>query len=303
MSFFDTFSQMLVILFAIVVGFAANRLGFLDGPTNQKISQLLLNFTTPALIVASVLTGETLPELAEILSVLKVAALFYGLEGLFVLAVPPLLGGTPGQKGVWRYTLGFPNVGYIGFPVAVALFGQGATFYAAILALPFNLLTFTLGPLLLGGGARFHWKQLVSPCTCASVRALALALTRLRPPALVGEMLGFVGDLTVPLALVLVGSLLAAIPAKRVLGGVRVWVLTALRLLAEPLALWLVLRPMGITPLVMGIAVTQMAMPTAVNGTLLCMACGGDSEAMAQITFMTTLGSIVTIPLVAALLL
>ena len=303
MSFFDTFSQMLVILFAIVVGFAANRLGFLDGPTNQKISQLLLNFTTPALIVASVLTGETLPELAEILSVLKVAALFYGLEGLFVLAVPPLLGGTPGQKGVWRYTLGFPNVGYIGFPVAVALFGQGATFYAAILALPFNLLTFTLGPLLLGGGARFHWKQLVSPCTCASVLALALALTRLRPPALVGEMLGFVGDLTVPLALVLVGSLLAAIPAKRVLGGVRVWVLTALRLLAEPLALWLVLRPMGIDPLVMGIAVTQMAMPTAVNGTLLCMACGGDSEAMAQITFMTTLGSIVTIPLVAALLL
>ena len=296
MSFFDTFSQMLVILFAIVVGFAANRLGFLDGPTNQKISQLLLNFTTPALIVASVLTGETLPELAEILSVLKVAALFYGLEGLFVLAVPPLLGGTPGQKGVWRYTLGFPNVGYIGFPVAVALFGQGATFYAAILALPFNLLTFTLGPLLLGGGARFHWKQLVSPCTCASVLALALALTRLRPPALVGEMLGFVGDLTVPLALVLVGSLLAAIPAKRVLGGVRVWVLTALRLLAEPAALWLVLRPMGI-------AVTQMAMPTAVNGTLLCMACGGDSEAMAQITFLTTLGSIVTIPLVAALLL
>ena len=64
-----------------------------------------------------------------------------------------------------------------------------------------------------------------------------------------------------PLALVLVGSLLAAIPAKRVLGGVRVWVLAALRLLAEPLALWLVLRPMGIDPLVMGIAATQMAMP------------------------------------------
>ena len=303
MSFFDTFSQMLVILFAIIVGFAANRLGFLDGHTNQNISKLLLNFTTPALIVAAVLTGETLPQLGEILAVLKVAVLFYGLEGLFVLAVPPLLGGTPGQKGVWRYTLGFPNVGYIGYPVAVALFGQGAMFYAAILALPFNLLTFTLGPLMLGGGASFRWKQLVSPCTCASVVALALALTRLRPPALVGEMLSFVGNLTVPLALVLVGSLLAAIPAKRVLGGVRVWVLAALRLLAEPLALWLVLRPMGIDPLVMGIAVTQMAMPTAVNGTLLCMACGGDSEAMAQITFMTTLGSIVTIPLVASMLL
>lgn len=303
MSFFDTFSQMLVILAAIVVGFTANRMDFLDSHANQKISQLLLNFTTPALIVASVLTGETLPALGEILSVLKVSVIFYGVELLFILVVPRIVGGTPGQQGVWRYTMGFPNVGYIGYPVAVALFGQGAMFYAAVLALPFNLLTFTLGPLMLGGGARFHWKQVVSPCTCASVLALFLALARLRPPALIGEMLDFVGDLTVPLALVLVGSLLAGLPMKRMLGGARVCVLSLVRLLVMPAALWLVLRNLSIDPMVMGIAVTQMAMPTAINGTLLCMAYGGDSEAMAQITFMTTLASIVTIPLVAALLL
>ena len=111
MSFFDTFSQMLVILAAIVVGFTANRMDFLDSHANQKISQLLLNFTTPALIVASVLTGETLPALGEILSVLKVSVIFYGVELLFILAVPRIVGGTPGQKGVWRYTMGFPNVG------------------------------------------------------------------------------------------------------------------------------------------------------------------------------------------------
>ena len=303
MSFFDTFSQMLVILAGIVVGFAANRAGCLDSHANQKISQLLLNFSTPALIVASVLTGETMPALGEILSVLKVGVLFYGMEVLFVLAVPPLIGGTPGQKGVWRYTMGFPNVGYIGYPVAVALFGQGAMFYAAILALPFNLLTFILGPMMLGGGARFHWKQVVSPCTCASVLALFLALSRLRPPALVGEMLDFVGSLTVPLALVLVGSLLAGLPMKQMLGGARVWVLSAVRLLVMAAARWLVLGNLAMDPLGMGIAVTQMAMPTAINGTILCMAYGGDSEAMAQITFMTTLASIVTIPLVAAMLL
>ena len=116
-------------------------------------------------------------------------------------------------------------------------------------------------------------------------------------------MLDFVGDLTVPLALVLVGSLLAGLPMKRMLGGARVCVLSAVRLLVMPAALWLVLRNLSIDPMVMGIAVTQMAMPTAINGTLLCMAYGGDSEAMAQITFMTTLASIVTIPLVAAMLL
>ena len=294
---------MLVILFGMAMGYLTHRLGYLGGETDQKLSKIILNITMPCLIVASVATGDELPGAAEILSVLKVAAVFYGMELLLSAVVPRLLGGTDKQKGVWRYTMGFPNVGYIGYPVAVALFGQGAMFYAAVLALPFNLLTFTLGPLMLGGGARFHWKQVVSPCTCASVLALFLALARLRPPALIGEMLDFVGDLTVPLALVLVGSLLAGLPMKRMLGGARVCVLSLVRLLVMPAALWLVLRNLSIDPMVMGIAVTQMAMPTAINGTLLCMAYGGDSEAMAQITFMTTLASIVTIPLVAALLL
>lgn len=70
------------------------------------------------------------------------------------LAVPSLLGGTPGQKGVWRYTLAFPNVAFIGYPVVAALFGSETLFYAAILVLPFNLMTFTLGPLLLTGAKR-----------------------------------------------------------------------------------------------------------------------------------------------------
>ena len=70
-----------------------------------------------------------------------------------------------------------------------------------------------------------------------------------------------------------------------------------------PVALCLILRFMGIDSLVMGIAVTQMAMPVAVNGTLLSMEYGGDTECMAQITFLTTAASILSIPVVAVLLL
>ena len=267
MNFWDVFGEMLVILFAIAAGYAANRLGYLGGEADQKVSKLLLNITMPAMIVAAVITGEELPELGTILSILEVGVVFYLLEAVFALVVPRFLPGTQGQKGVWRYALAFPNVGFIGYPVAVALFGDGALFYAAILALPFNLLSYSLGPLLLAGAARFRWKQLFTPCIVASVLGLVLALTRLRPPALVGEMLDFVGDITVPLSLLVV------------------------------------LRALGIDSLVLGIAVTQMAMPVAVNGTLLSMEYGGDTECMAQITFLTTAASIVTIPIVAVLLL
>lgn len=303
MSFFDTLCEMLVILFAIVLGYAANRMGIMGGEMDRKVSKLLLSFTMPCMIVAAVVTGEALPGIGEVLSVLKVAVVFYLTEGVFVLAVPRLLGGSPGQKGVWRYALAFPNVGFIGYPVAVALFGPEALFYAVVLALPFNLMSFALGPLLLTGAKRFQLRQVFSPCVVASLLALALALSGLRPPALLGEMLDFVGGITVPLSLLLVGSLLAGLPAGQVFASPRLWVLSALRLLVMPVALWLVLRGMDLGYIVLGVAVTQMAMPAAVNGSMLCMEYGGDTRCMAQITFVSTLASIVTIPIIAALLL
>ncbi len=303
MSFFDVLSEMLVILFAIVAGIVAKRLGYLGGETDQKLSKLLLNITMPAMIVASVITGDELPEVSVILSVLVVGAVFYVLAFAFALAVPHFLPGTAAQKGVWRFALAFPNVGFIGYPVAVALFGEGALFYAVILVLPFNLLAYSLGPLMLAGATRFRWQQLLSPCIVASVLGLVLALARLRPPALVGEMLDFVGDITVPLSLLVVGSFLADIPAGKVFHSAKLWLLSALRLLVMPVVLCLILRAMHVEDLVLGIAVTQMAMPVAVNGTLLSMEYGGDTACMAQITFLTTLGSILTIPIIAALLL
>ena len=99
MNFWDVFGEMLVILFAIAAGYAANRLGYLGGEADQKVSKLLLNITMPAMIVAAVITGEELPELGTILSILEVGVVFYLLEAVFALVVPRFLPGTQGQKG------------------------------------------------------------------------------------------------------------------------------------------------------------------------------------------------------------
>jgi hypothetical protein len=303
MSFLDTLFQMLVILFAIALGYLANHLGYLGGETDKKLSKVVLNIAMPSMIVATVITGDVLPGVSEILSILKVGALFYGLEAVFVLVVPLLLGGTPKQKGVWRFALAFCNMAFIGYPVVSGMFGQDALFYAVILVLPFNLTSFTLGPLMLAGAGKFTWRQLCSPCVVAAVVALFLALTGIRPPALVGDMLSFVGDITVPLSLLLVGSLLAGLPARQVLASPRLWVLSVVRLLVMPAVLCLLLRLLGIEGLTAQVAIVEMAMPVAINGSMLSMEYGGDTECMAQATFLTTLASIVTIPIVAALLL
>ena len=68
MSFFDTLWEMLVILFAMAAGYLASRLEYLNGETNQRLAKVIMNITMPALIVSAVITGDSLPGPAEILS-------------------------------------------------------------------------------------------------------------------------------------------------------------------------------------------------------------------------------------------
>ena len=142
---------------------------------------------------------------------------------------------------------------------------------------------------MLSGKIRFHWKQLLSPCILMALLTLILTLAGIHVPPMIGAMAEIVGDVNIPLSLLVLGSMLAGMSARKVLTSVRMWILSAVRHL------------MGTDPLVLGVAVAQMAMPVAVNGTMLCLEFDGDVDAMAQVTFMTTVLSIVTIPLAVSL--
>lgn len=115
---------------------------------------------------------------------------------------------------------------------------------------------------MLGGGLRFSWKQFLTPSIVASVISLAVALTHTHLPAQIGEMLDMVGDVTVPLALMLVGSELAKLPLRQMLGGPRVWAVVIIRLLALPVLFsGVLLLLMDLPEMLYGVAVSQMAMP------------------------------------------
>lgn len=302
MSLTTTLGKMVMILFAIAMGYLANRLGYFNEETNRKLTKLVLNITMPCMILASVLTGENLPDIGEIASFFKILLIFYGLEVLFMLIAPHIIGGTSAQKNIWRFVCLFPNSSFIAYPVIEALFGANAIFYGVMLCLPYNVINFSFGPALLGGNARFQWKSLCTPAMIASAAALVCALGGIQAPTLIGDMLDFVGDVTVPLSLLVLGSVLAGLQTKNVFAKPRLWVLSAFRLLIMPITLLLILRPMGLDPVVLGVVVIEMAMPAAVNGAMLCMEYQGDIESMAQTIFVTTILSVVTIPLVAALL-
>ena len=304
MGFFTSFSNMSMVLFAIAAGFLAHKLGIMSDEVNRKTTKLLLTITMPCMMLGSLSTGEELPDLRVVLGILETAVVFYGMEFLLAIFLPRLLGGSPLQRSVWRFALCFPNVGFIGIPVCVAFFGPEAMIYAVILILPFNLLSYSLGPLILSGGFQhFKLRELLSPAVVSSLIALVMTLARIRPPQLVGDWLNFVGDITTPLSLIVIGSLLADMPIREALASPRLWLVAALRLLALPVLLYLLLQPLHLSQIVVNVAVLQIAMPVAANGSMLAMEYNGDVRTMAQITFLTTFCSMVTVPLLASTLL
>lgn len=295
---------MSVVLTAIAAGYLANKLGYLGGEVDRKLTKVILNITMPAMTLGAVATSAELPGTRELINLLEGVAVFYGMALLLAMLLPRLIGGTKAQQSVWRFALSFPNVGFIGIPVVTAFFGPEAVIYAVIFMLPFNVLSYALGPVMLSGGFRnFSFRKLFTPAVVASVAALVMTLFRLRPPIQVGECLNIVGDITAPLSLMVIGSILAGLPIGRVFASPRLWALTALRLIVLPVLLRLLLQPLGMEELALSVAIVEMAMPVAANGSMLCMEYGGDMDTMAQATFLTTLLSMVTVPLMVTVLL
>ncbi len=304
MDFFAVFFQMLTLFVLLLVGWLANRLKIMNGEMNRLLSRLVVNITMPAMILASVLDAESVPEAGKILEIMAAAVAGYAVLLAAAVLFPRWIPGTVGEKGVYQFALAFGNVAFIGFPVVTSIFGQGALFYASVFTFPFNILAFTLGILFVARGqegVRLEWKRLISPALVSAILAVILALLQIPSPPVLGEACSLLGQITTPAALLIIGSSLAEIPFSKMFRRPGVYIVTLLRLGALPVLVWLLFKGWLTDPLLLGISVVLAGMPVATNGTMLCMEYGGDAESMTEVTFLTTVCSVFTIPLLAML--
>ena len=302
------FAEMITLFVIVAAGYAGKRLGMMNEDFDAKLSKVILNLSLPGMIIGSVLTAEELPSLQDILLTLVFSCLSFILVIAIAYGVTALMRISIGHRGVFRFMLCFGNVGFIGFPVLSAIYGSDALIYATIFNLPFNFLVFTVGAWFLtqdsedGSEVKVSWRTFVSPVIVSCVIAIALALTNAHNIPVVGEAFVSLGSLTTPAALLIIGSSLANLPAKELIGGFRLWMTSVFRLIIIPLAVWGVFHFFIENPLLLGVIVVISGMPVATNGTMLCYQYGGNSHDMAQGTFVTTVASLMSIPLLVMFL-
>ena len=133
---------------------------------------------------------------------------------------------------------------------------------------------------------------------------LTMAIVALRIdniPEVIGQPLTMLGDITVPAALLIIGSSMSQLSPRRLLGNRTVYIATVMRLVVVPLALFFLFKAIGFSEMVNHINTVVIAMPVATYGTILCLRHSKDPTLMTEVTFITTLFSMVTIPLLVLL--
>ncbi len=302
MDFLHIVTQMLMIFGIVLVGLFAAKRNLWSGEIDRKLSVFIMNISMPALILASVMGQDLAFENAELVSLGIVAVLSYAVLLGAAFVIPILWRVNANRQGLLRFMLAFGNVSFIGYPVCDAVFGPKAVFCASVLNIPFNLLIFTIGVAFINGGkvkSAFSPKLILSPCVVASLIAVGIAIGRISVPAPIGQWFHLLGDMTTPCALLIIGSSLSNIPVRDMLGNRFVYAVSLLRLIVLPLMVGAVLRLCGISIFVSDVATVLSAMPIATNGVMLCLQYGKDERVMTQGLFITTLLSVLTIPLVA----
>ena len=306
MDFLYVANNVIILFLLLGVGYGSSVTGILNQNTTCHLSKFVLYVTLPALIVASMQVPIT-PELVEGMRDLALAILvFYAVSLPIAWIVPGLLNSPPEEASIYRFVLVFSNIAFMGFPIIENLFGTEGLFYAAIFNIPFRVLIFSIGVLMITGagsaGRRLTPGVLASPAILASFLGLALFLTGVRIPSPLIDLLDLLGGTTTTLAMVVVGSILASLPAREVVQNRKAYLVSLTRLLLIPAVLWLVLRTVTTDPLVIGVVVMLGAMPAAANCALLAGEYGANPELASSIVFISTLGSVLTIPFIATVL-
>ena len=298
---------MLTLFAIVVVGYIAGKKEYMGGTFDKRLSKLVIDITCPALILSSAMTGE-LPDRRYILPLLGISALTYLLLTAVALWLPRLLTKQKDDEGAIGFALMFGNVGFMGYPIVASIFGREAVFYAAVLNVVNTFAVFTIGTILITGktvnGPKFQKKVLWStPMLSAYLTMLIVALRIEGIPEWISQPLTMIGNITVPAALLIIGSSMSQLPLRSMLGNGTIYLTTLLRLAVLPIGIHYLFTLLGFDPFVVGINTVVIAMPVATYGTILCLRHGKDTTLITEVTFITTLLSMLTIPLLVTYIL
>lgn len=301
-------AETMVILFVIMmVGYVLNKIGILREESNIVLSELIIKVTGPVLVVSSVCGMQEMTDKKQIFQIFFVGILLYAALIIFSRVIIKLFKLNDDDGNIYSLMLVFMNTAFIGYPVVQALYGEYAIFASSILHMPFQVLIYSYGVYMIqsNGDARkkFNIKDALNAGVISGIIALIIFLFGVEVPPVLQKILGMIGDITIPLSMILIGSSLALIPIKNVFSSYKIYILSFIKLILMPLITYFISKIFISDEFLIALLVIATSLPAGSMIVMLTNQYKKNVKVASVGVFVTTVISVVTIPLMVYLLL
>ena len=369
--------QMIVMFLMMAVGYLCYRRQILTEEVSKKVSAIVVNVANPCMILSSALTDQQMQG-KELVQTLAIVVMMYAFLLVVAQLLPRILCIQKESRGAYAAMTVFANIGFMGFPVLAAMYGNGALLYGAVFQIPFNILIYTYGVAVLtrkpgacvktepGVNAEVDVKaepdvksevdvkagldvkaepngktgerqdaqgitaavngkseniengseqqgklqgtveivkKIFNIGVIACIAAMLLYFLQTPVPSFLQAFITNLGNLTAPLSMMIIGASLAQMPLKELFLDKKLLLFSLVKLLLLP-AVWMIMvNRVAEQEILRGVCLVMMATPAGSMTAMLAQQYGGDYETASRGVALTTVLSVITMPLLAAVFL
>ena len=375
--------QMIVMFLMMAVGYLCYRKQILTEEVSKKVSAIVVNVANPCMILSSALTDQQMQG-RELVQTLAIVVMMYVFLLVMAQLLPRILCIQKESRGAYAAMTVFANIGFMGFPVLAAMYGNGALLYGAVFQIPFNILIYTYGVAVLtrkpGACAKTEpgvnaevdvkaepdvksevdvkaepnvkaevdvkaepngktgerqdaqgitaavngkseniengseqqgklqgtveiVKKIFNIGVIACIAAMLLYFLQTPVPSFLQAFITNLGNLTAPLSMMIIGASLAQMPLKELFLDKKLLLFSLVKLLLLP-AVWMIMvNRVAEQEILRGVCLVMMATPAGSMTAMLAQQYGGDYETASRGVALTTVFSVITMPLLAAVFL
>ena len=305
-------SKITSIFLIMAAGFAVNRAKIIPSGATKFFVDLLLMITTPCMILSSVTSKEFNSDTARSTAeVLACGVLFFSvtfIAGYFLCK--KIIRVKPAEDlGVYVMAVSTVNSGFMGFPITNAIFGGDILYLMILQNICLTLYMYSAGPFVFNlnaGSGKFDLKRLFktfcNPSTIISIVSIVMLFAGLHLPSMLFDSVTLIGDVTVPLSMLVVGMQLGESNIGRIIKNKHLVIVSALKMFTLPLLLFLTVNWLPISDDVKVTTIFAASFPTAVVVSALAVMENKNSLLAAESIALTTLISVASIPVCALVL-
>lgn len=295
-------SLMLKVVCMVLFGFFLKKYRIITSEMQKGLSSLLLNAILPVSVLGSA-EAEATPEMVQaLLGAALISTCYYAVAYFVGKLLTIRMNMSRQKKNIFISMNMFANVGFIGMPLCSALCGKEGFLIAVIYNLIYQIYLVFVGIPMMKPEKGISWDMLKDPLLIVSVAALAIFISPVRLPAFLQEVCDDIGNMMIPVSMMIIGADLAEQKLSRIFRDEKAYVVSIMRLIVYPLAMYGILKFFAVSSLLLIPMVLLTALPCGSLNVILAKEYDCEPDFASRTVILSMLLMIITLPVILSVI-